>query len=137
MIALVLAALLYAPAPLDATPAPTPMVTACAEPNCGTANGAGDWTSAQASVSEPNGGEANGAGDWTPDPAPAEATPIVLAPTVPAAVTPAPVRHLAHTGVPTLPYLAVSAALIGAGVLLRRVTSQTPVQVAPSPRSAD
>jgi hypothetical protein len=38
---------------------------------------------------------------------------------------PAPARHLASTGVPTLPYLVVSAGLIGAGVLLRRRATAT------------
>ena len=69
-------------------------------------------------------------------PAPAVA-PIVLVPTVPAAVAPAPARHLAHTGVPTAPYLAASIALVGAGVLLRRVTSQATAKPVRTTQSAE
>jgi hypothetical protein len=56
-----------------------------------------------------------------PQPVPAvDPTSIVLVPTV-ADPTPHPkARTLAHTGVPTGPYLAMSGALIGAGVILRR-----------------
>ena len=78
--------------------------------------------------------------DAPPAPTPTAATDpasIVLAPTVPAAVAPVPSTHLAHTGVPAVPYLAVSATLIGAGVLLRRVTRQTPTPLAAAAQSAD
>lgn len=68
---------------------------------------------------------------------PAPPAPIVLAPTVPAAVPPAPAHRLAHTGVATAPYLAVAAALIGAGALLRRVTRQTAARLARPDQSAD
>lgn len=50
---------------------------------------------------------------------------IVLEATTPIAVTPAPARHLAHTGVPMAPYLVASGVLIGAGVLLRRRATVT------------
>lgn len=112
MIALALAALLYAAPTPDPTPAPSESVAAATP------------TPDPTTIAPPNEGRPNGAGGWDPTPDPtAVVTPSAVAvPVRPVGVTP---RHtvarpeLAETGVPVAPYVAVAAAMIatGAGLL--------------------
>jgi hypothetical protein len=144
MIALALAALLYAPLQLDATPAPVcdlAAVAACAPADRPVVT---PWPTGADNPPDPlYPVEPLMQGDDYPrptdvpaaavdEPPPPAVAPIVLVATGPAAVAPAPARHLAHTGVPAAPYLAMSAALICAGVLLRRAGSVRPTGAAQS-----
>jgi hypothetical protein len=147
--ALALAALLYAPPQLDATPASgcdPAAVAACAPADRPVVT---PWPAGADNPPDPlYPVDPLTQGDDYPRPADVPGAPavsaIALVPTVPAAVRPVQARRLAHTGVPTVPYLAVSVLLVGGGVLLRRlsrrvvgVTCTTATPLTTTPRSAD